>query len=66
MRIVVTVYPEDEDIERPISWAKALGFDVDDAFSSAFGRCVSIRGDISTAELNGVLRMVGPENAVLG
>ena len=65
MRVVVTVYPEDEDIEQPISWAKALGFDVVDAFSSAYGRCVSIRGDISAAELTGVVSIVAQDkNAI--
>jgi len=33
MKIVVTVYPDDDDIEQPISWARALGFEVEDCSS---------------------------------
>jgi hypothetical protein len=62
MKIVVTVYPEDEDIEQPISWARALGFEVDDCSSPEQGRCVTIKGDISTTELKGVLSMVNGDD----
>jgi|307.fasta_scaffold72716_2 hypothetical protein len=62
MKIVVTVYPDNEDIEQPISWARALGFEVDDYCSPEQGRCVTIRGDISTAELRGVLSMVSRDD----
>ena len=67
MKIVVTVYPDNEDIEQPISWARALGFEVDDYCSPERGRCVTIRGDISTTELRGVLSMVSrDEDAAQG
>jgi len=58
MKIVVTVYPDDDDIEQPISWARALGFEVEDCSSPDQGRCVTIKGDISTAELRGALRLI--------
>jgi hypothetical protein len=57
MKVVVTVYPDDEDIEQPISWARALGFEVKDRSSPDQGRCVTIKGDISTTELRSVLRL---------
>ena len=62
MKIVVTVYPDNEDIEQPISWARALGFEVDDCSSPEQGRCVTIKGDISTTELRGVLNLVSRDD----
>jgi hypothetical protein len=62
MKIVVTVYPDDEDIEQPISWARALGFEVNDCSSPDQGRCVTIKGDISTTELRGALSLVSRDD----
>jgi hypothetical protein len=62
MKIVVTVYPDDEDIEQPISWARALGFEVEDCSSPDQGRCVTIKGDISTTELRAALRLVNRDD----
>jgi hypothetical protein len=66
MRIIVTVYPEGEDIESPIKWARALGFEVDDSCSSDHGRCITIKGDISATELSGTMRLLRNDGAVPG
>jgi hypothetical protein len=58
MKIMVTVYPDDEDIEQPISWARALGFEVEDCSLPDQERCVTIKGDVSSTELRGVLSLV--------
>jgi hypothetical protein len=63
MRIVVTVYPDGEDIDRPISWARALGFEVEDTSSPVHGRRVTIKGDISTTELKGVMGLLRQDDA---
>ncbi len=64
MRIVVTVYPDDADIEKPIAWARALGFEVEDFSSLDQGRCVTIKGDVSVGELKSAISLLNHDGSV--
>ena len=61
MKILLTLYPGEANIDKAVMWAREAGYQVDEFATADHGRCVTIKGEVSTVDLEVILFLLQPD-----